>query len=104
VLKLIAVFIKSLKEQGRDLWTLVLSLSIAPLFVFLYWLFFGTTSTTYTLLALDLDRGFGTDRIIRFVDIVKNADGSPMINVKYVDDIEQGKQSVRNRGADGCKS
>ena len=56
-MKLLCVLIKSLREQRRDLLSLLLTLSTAPFFVFVYWLFFGGGSTSYAVLVINQDRG-----------------------------------------------
>jgi ABC-2 type transport system permease protein len=56
-MRLLSVFRKSLREQGRDLWLLVLTLITAPAFVLVYWAWFGGGSSSYTVLVLNQDRG-----------------------------------------------
>ena len=56
-MRLWSVFRKSLREQLRGVWSLVLVLICAPLMVLLYWLFLGGSgSTAYDLLVLNQDR------------------------------------------------
>ena len=55
-MRLWQVFIKSVREQKRDLWVIGLSLAFAPLFVFIYWLMTGGTGTTsYSVLVINQD-------------------------------------------------
>lgn len=50
------VFIKSAREQIRDYWILILTLTFAPLFVFLYYLMSEVEETVYEVLFLNRDR------------------------------------------------
>lgn len=62
------IFEKTLREQLRSPWELALTLLTPPAFVLLYWLFFGSGgSTSYTLLALNQDRGAQGARLIETV-------------------------------------
>ncbi len=56
-MRLWSVFRKTLREQGRDPWLLVLTLITAPVFVIIYWAWLGGGSTSYTVLVLNRDRG-----------------------------------------------
>ena len=51
------VFRKTLLELSRDRWMLGLTLAFAPFFVLLYWLILSGGSTTYSILAINLDEG-----------------------------------------------
>ena len=55
-MRLWKVFLKSLREQARDLLTLSLSIVLAPCFVLLYWLFFPSGgSTMYDVMVINAD-------------------------------------------------
>lgn len=56
-MKILKIFLKSLKEQARDPVTMGLSLLIGPFFVLLYWLMIPSGSTTYGVLVQNLDTG-----------------------------------------------
>jgi ABC-2 type transport system permease protein len=49
------VFIKSLKEQFREVWILVLTLCFAPMFVFLYYLMSETETPVYRVILVNGD-------------------------------------------------
>ena len=55
-MRTLAVMRKTLVEQLRDPWSLVLAIAIAPFFVLLYFLMTGGGSTTYGILVIDHDR------------------------------------------------
>ena len=50
------VFIKSIREQIRDYWILVLTLVFAPFFVFMYYLMSETGSPVYDIVFLNQDK------------------------------------------------
>jgi ABC-type multidrug transport system permease subunit len=56
-MKLIGVVIKSLKEQIRSLWVLLLTLSMGPLFIFIYFLITESSKPQYSILLLNKDTG-----------------------------------------------
>jgi ABC-2 type transport system permease protein len=56
-MKLIGVIIKSLKEQVRSLWVLLLTLSMGPLFIFIYFLITESSKPQYRILLLNNDAG-----------------------------------------------
>jgi len=51
------VFIKSIKEQLRNYWILLLTISLAPFFVFIYYLINEASQPSYDILVLNQDRG-----------------------------------------------
>jgi ABC-2 type transport system permease protein len=56
-MKLFGVIIKSLKEQVRSLWVLLLTLSMGPLFIFIYFLITESSKPQYRILLLNNDAG-----------------------------------------------
>lgn len=94
--RFLAVFRKSLIEQLRSPWELGLVLIVAPLFVFLYWLFFGGGSTSYTLLVLDQD-GPDSAALIETLAGLKYPAGQPILKVQTVPDQETGEKLLSNR-------
>lgn len=107
-LKSASVFRKSLREQLRDPWSLILTLLIGPLFVLLYWAFFGGASTTYSVLVLDEDVGVaqadGTfarvgEDVVRALRSLENAGGDAMLRVTTVESRADAEERLRNRDA-----
>lgn len=105
-MRLWSVFVKSLREQSRDLLALGLTLIFAPLFVLIYWLWFPSGSTTYTVLVINQDQGVkladGTtwsaaNEAIQAIENVTYADGKPMLVVKPIADRSQANTALRNR-------
>ena len=100
------VFLKTWREMSRDWWMLGLTLVFSPLFVFAYWAFTQGGSTSYTILVVNQDRGgisssggqlqAGED-VIRAVQAVRYADGSPLLKVSRSDSLAQVDQILKNR-------
>jgi ABC-2 type transport system permease protein len=64
-MKITDVFIKSLKEQYRSFWILILTISMAPFFVMVYYLINESTKPSYKLLYVNKDRGFMVDSVFK---------------------------------------
>lgn len=56
-MKTLSIIIKSLKEQIRSYWILLLSLSMGPFFIFVYFLITETSKPQYDVLILNNDTG-----------------------------------------------
>lgn len=56
-MKTISIIIKSLKEQIRSYWVLLLSLSMGPFFIFVYFLIIETSKPQYNILIVNKDKG-----------------------------------------------
>ena len=106
-MKLLSVFRKSLLEQLRDRWSLILMLVTAPFFVFLYWLFFGGGSTTYKVLVINHDTGVtiegqpwnAGDEVIAALELITYSNNQPMLDVKLTTDRQQSERQLRDRDA-----
>lgn len=94
-----AMFRKSLKEQLRSPWELALILMTAPVFVIVYWLFFGGGSTSYGLLVLDLDGGPHARRVIEEVAGLAYSNGQPVLKIKMADNLSEAQARLRDRDA-----
>ncbi len=53
-----SIFIKSIREQIRNFWILILTVSMAPFFVFVYFLINEASQPHYRALIVNLDQGF----------------------------------------------
>ncbi len=56
-MKIISIIIKSLKEQIRSYWVLLLSLSMGPFFIFVYFLITETSKPQYNIMIVNNDKG-----------------------------------------------
>jgi len=101
-MRLWRVFIKSLREQARDLLTLSLSLILAPMFVFLYWLFFPSGgSTAYDAAVVNHDRPVaeidaGSD-LIDALHEVTYTDGQPILDVHIMENRAEAETKIKDR-------
>jgi ABC-2 type transport system permease protein len=103
------VFVRSIREQKRDLWVIGLSLAFAPLFVFLYWLMTGGSGTTsYSVLVINQDvpatladgsRLTAGDDVVAGMRKLTYQNGSSLLRVTIMDDRLEAEQRLRNRTA-----
>lgn len=108
-MRLWQVFVKSAREQKRDLWVLGLSLAFAPLFVLIYWLMTGGTGTTaYSVLVINHDQPVvlssgawlaAGDEVVASLRSLSYQNGSPLLRVTLADDRRAAEQSLRDRAA-----
>ncbi len=105
-MRFLAVFVKSLREQVRNLMVLALTVVFAPVFVFAYWLFFPAEgSTAYRVLVINEDVGVqieGTtyragEEVTEAIAQVTYAGGSPLLKVREVASMEEAEALLRDR-------
>ncbi len=56
-MKILNVIQKSFKEQMRQFWLLLLTISMAPFFIFVYYLIIESSKVSYDLLVVNMDKG-----------------------------------------------
>ncbi|MBN1201541.1 MAG: ABC transporter permease, partial [Anaerolineae bacterium] len=108
-MKALSVLVKSLREQWRDIWTLLLTLASSPFFVLVYWMFFGGGSTTYGVLVLNRDAGTelpdgtvwnaGADIIRALKENVTYEDGQSMLDVEFASSRKDAEKQLKDREA-----
>lgn len=101
-MRLIRVFLKSMREQLRSYWLLVLSISIAPVFVLLYWMITGGGSTTYRVLIINHDKqtsGSVSVAVIEKIQQLSYANEQPILKVTLIEDQTDAETKLRNREA-----
>jgi ABC-2 type transport system permease protein len=107
-MKMLSIFLKTLREMSREKWMLGLTVVFAPFFVFLYWLITAGGSTTYNVLVVNQDTGVqleggatfnGGEQIITALRGITYADGSPLLRATVVTDRAQVEPILRDRGA-----
>lgn len=107
-MKIMNVISKSLREQLRSYWVLLLSLSMGPFFIFIYFLITTTTKSDYTLLIVNNDKGVLTDNrqtncgndLIEYFRKTKDGNLSIPFNVSVAEDKTTGIDKVKNKKAD----
>ena len=107
-MKLLSVIIKSLKEQIRSYWLLLLSLSMGPFFIFVYYLILESEKPEYKLLFLNNDSGalvedqaynHGSNLSSFLTDFSLDSVALP-ITLQEVKDRNEGIERVKNKKAD----
>ena len=105
-MRFLSVFIKSVREQFRNLLVLALTLVFAPVFVFAYWLFFPAEgSTAYRVLIINEDAGVQIDgqtyhageEVTDAIARVTYASGSPLLTVREVASFTEAEALLRDR-------
>ena len=107
-MKILSVIIKSLKEQIRSYWILILTVSLAPVFVFIYYLMVEGYKPHYDLLLLNedqvteyLDQKVNYGNLI--LDIVAKVETDTFdipLKVKLSDNKQEAIKKLKNRKAD----
>lgn len=107
-MKTINIISKSLKEQIRSYWILLLSLSMGPFFIFVYFLIMETSKPQYTVLISNKDKGIlineqlinhGNDLVEYFKSYKADTISLPL-TVNEVTDKSIGIESLKNKKAD----
>jgi ABC-2 type transport system permease protein len=107
-MRFLSIFRKSMKEQLRDLTVLGLTLVFAPLFVYLYWIFFPSGSTTFSVLVLNHDTGVqlqtgvefsAGEQIVEALNGVTYPDGNPLLRARDLEDPSEVATLLRDREA-----
>lgn len=101
-MRLIRVFLKSMREQLRSYWMLILTLSLAPVFVLLYWMITGGGSTTYRVLIINQDNQAAVSVSTAVIEKIKQlsyANEQPILKVSILEDQTAAETKLRNREA-----
>ncbi len=101
-MRLIRVFLKSMREQLRSYWMLILTLSLAPVFVLLYWMITGGGSTTYRVLIINQDNQAAVSVSTAVIEKIKQlsyANEQPILKVSLIEDQTTAETKLRNREA-----
>lgn len=94
-----SVFRKSFLEQMRSPWELVMVLLIGPLFVGLYWLFFGGGSTSYSILVMNQDQGTLGQEWAETLSEVRYGNGQSLLKLLPVTDRAEAEVRLKDRDA-----
>jgi ABC-2 type transport system permease protein len=99
-MRILLIAVKNLKEQLRDLVTLVLSLVIGALFVLLYWLMIPSGSTTFTVVVQNLDAGTAGSEAIKLLEELTYPSGDPLLEVQQEIEPAQAEILLKDRDAE----
>jgi len=102
------VFKKSFREQLRNYWILILTVSLAPFFVFVYYLINEASQPVYDILILNLDEGIVQqdqrvnlgDELLQFMDsLIQTTPGIP-IKTSVTHDENSARIQLEQKKAD----
>jgi len=100
---------KTMLENFRDWKVLTLSLSFAPLFVFLMYFYFGDSLQTYGILVINHDQGVKNEPDIGFnagegliarLEALRYPEGKPILGVRRGEDRDEALKQLRDGSAD----
>lgn len=103
-----AIFIKSIKEQLRNFWILILTVSMAPFFVFVYFLINEASQPHYRALIVNQDQGvavqdeqvnMGSALLPGFQEYINNLENIPL-SIRPADSREAAIKKIETRKAD----
>ena len=107
-MRLLSVFRVSLREQLRSPWDLLLTLLLAPMFIWLYWSMVGGGSTYYKVLVINNDKGncpIGNpaqtcaEQAIEQMASLAYESGSPLLKLTEAQDRAEAESRLRDKQA-----
>lgn len=106
-MKLFSVAHKTLLEQMRDYWMLLMAIVTAPFFLFIYWAMLGGTSMVYPLLVINQDRSEvlanGSNEcgkaLVEILQNMKYANGDRLLRVDLATDRSLADKTLADWGA-----
>ena len=107
-MRLLHVFVKSVREMRREALMLALTLVFAPLFVFIYWLYFSQSPTSYKVLIVNQDLGVVTpsgdrlaagDGLVAALRAVKGAGGGSLLTASESGSVSSAESALKDRDA-----
>jgi ABC-2 type transport system permease protein len=107
-MKLLSVVIKSYREQIRSFWILLLSLSMGPFFILVYFLITESSKPQYNILILNTDSGISENgtvtnygkKLISFFAASKPDSISALLVTEEISDKYSGLERLKNKKAD----
>ena len=107
-MRLLSVFRVSLREQLRSPWDLLLTLMLAPMFIWLYWSMVGGGSTYYRVLVINNDRAscpIGdpvqtcAEQAIEQMSSLAYESGTPLLKLTEAHDRAEAESRLRDKKA-----
>ncbi|MCK4346361.1 MAG: ABC transporter permease [Bacteroidales bacterium] len=100
-MKIISVIIKSLKEQYRNFWILLLTVSLAPFFVFIFYMFSVDYEPNFKILFLNKDQGIEStyygNQLVKSFDNFQYDTMLIQFNTKEVKDRIDAENKLKNK-------
>jgi ABC-2 type transport system permease protein len=107
-MKFISIIIRSLKEQWRSFWILLLTLSMGPFFMFVYYLIIESSKPHYDVAIINSDKGYtteskyvnkGEEYILFFTSSLKDSVNMPF-SIKKIKSRSEGIEDLKNKSTD----
>jgi len=107
-MKISGVIVKSFREQFRSFWVLLLSLSMGPFFIFIYFLIMESSKPQYNILVVNGDSGlfekgqhinYGKDLLHYFSTANLDIGSTPFVTT-VIADRNTGMEKLKNKRAD----
>jgi len=104
-MKLLGVIRKSLKEQIRSFWLLLLTISTAPFFVIVYYLITQSYEVKYDILILNNDAGIQSGSLIinhgnHLVNVVSNENKESSLIITEILSRQKAERKLKSKKAD----
>jgi ABC-2 type transport system permease protein len=107
-MKLLSIIVKSLKEQWRSFWILLLTLSMGPFFMFVYYLIIESSKPYYDVAIINNDAGYitgsesfnkGEEYILFFTSRIKDSVNMPF-SIKKIYSKSDAIEELKNKKTD----
>jgi len=101
-MKILATVVKSFVEQIRQFWVLLLTISMAPFFVCIYYFMWESTKLNLDVVVINADIGFQGEQLgDQFAEYLMNMDqGTFPTRYRPVQDRAAGEIAIKNKKAD----
>ena len=107
-MKIFSIILKSLKEQVRSYWVLLLTLSLGPFFILVYFLILESSEPHYSVLVLNKDQGITVNnrnvnhgkKLSSFLNDLPGKSTDIPFSLKEIADSIAGIETLKNKKAD----
>lgn len=102
------VFLKSIREQIRDYWILIMIIVMAPLFIFLYFLMVESETPVYDVVVVNHDKGIQMtgfslnlgDTLLSYAEMIRLEEGAIELHYTRASDRETAIEQLQKQKAD----
>ena len=107
-MKILYIILKSIKEHMRQFWLLLLTVSMAPFFILVYYLITESSKTSYDLIVINHDRGVQVqdsrinhgEILLQLAELAKTDPQSFPLKVRTMTQREAAERRIKNNQAD----
>jgi ABC-2 type transport system permease protein len=97
-MKILSLLKKNIILQIRDYWALLITVSLGPFFVFIYWIITMGFPSYYNVLVVNNDKGKHGNSFVEMCQTDKRI--IETMHIKLISSIDSGKQILKKRNAD----